>query len=123
MSGHLERGAKGVRIELDVDERRALISDFDLWHFVLNYWFLPASEADGDGFESELTAKGLSFFKTKPLSDSRYHRVIEASWERIFDLDFASANIARPRKQKSLQACLWEINLADVSEIKTFRAR
>jgi len=121
--GHLEKGAMGVRIEFEANERRVLLSDFDLWHYVLNYWFLPVSEAEGDRFEAKLAAKGLSFFKTKPLPNGRYHRVIEASWQHIFDLDFKPTDIAVPRKQKCVQACLWEIGLDQVSDVGEFKAR
>lgn len=122
-AGHLEKGEKGVRIEFKVNEQRALLSDFDLWHYVLNYWFLPPSEAEGDAFEAELAARGLSFFKTKPLPSTRYHRAIETSWQRIFDLNFSSADIAAPRKEKCVQACLWEITLDDVRDVSEFTAR
>jgi hypothetical protein len=36
------------------------LSDFDLWHYVLNYWYLPESEAEGEEFELELKQYGLS---------------------------------------------------------------
>ncbi len=121
--GHLERGQKGVRVEFAVEDSRVLLSDFDLWHFALNYWYLPTSEADGDVFERKLAAEGQSFFTTKPLPIERYHRAIEASWNRIFDLDFLGEGITSPRKQKCLQACLWEVFLADVTDVTEFTAR
>ena len=121
--GYLEKCQTGVRLELDVDHRRVLLSDFGLWHFVLNYWYLPTSEQGGDEFEAESKASGLSFFTTKPLPDVRFHRAIESSWERIFDLDFNARGITSPKKQKQIQACLWEINLADVTAVKEFKSR
>jgi hypothetical protein len=120
---HLDRGQTGIRLELDVEERRVLLSDFDLWHFVLNYWYLPASEKEGDAFEAELAAKGLSFFEIKPVPIERYHQAIEASWSRIFDLDFIAEGIVSPQQQKCQQACLWEIEPADVTDVKEFTAR
>ena len=39
--GHLPKGERGVRLELQVADDRVLLSDFDLWHYVLNYWYLP----------------------------------------------------------------------------------
>jgi len=112
-----------VRIEFEVEEQRGLLSDFDLWHYALNYWFLPRSENEGDLFDAELAAKGLSFFKTKPLPNGRYHRLIEESWQHIFDLDFKPADIAVPGKQKCLQACIWEITLNDIHAVSEFTAR
>ena len=37
-AGHVPQGGKGVRLELQVADGRVLLSDFDLWHYVLNYW-------------------------------------------------------------------------------------
>jgi len=61
-NGHLARGERGVRVELEVADGRVLLSDFDLWHYVLNYWYLPKSEKDGEAFEKKLTRLGLSFY-------------------------------------------------------------
>jgi hypothetical protein len=65
--GHLGKGENGIRIEFECCEEAALLSDFDLWHYVLNYWYLPMSGNEGEVFEAELAAQGLSFFKQKPV--------------------------------------------------------
>lgn len=61
------RGEKGVRLTINCPAERVLLSDFSLWHYVLNYWYLPSSEAVGDAFESELAGHGLSFFDQEPV--------------------------------------------------------
>ncbi len=43
-SGHIPKGQEGVRIEFELPENLALLSDFGLWHYVLNYWYLAQSE-------------------------------------------------------------------------------
>src|SRR5437016_2513700 len=53
-SAHLPKGRRGVRIEFEIAGQLVLLSDFDLWHFPLNYWYLPASEQDDKAFEEEL---------------------------------------------------------------------
>lgn len=119
--GYLPKGEWGVSIEFEVCDKRVLLSDFDLWHYVLNYWYLPRSLAEGDRFEAELAERGLSFYASKPLPDINYHRQIVESWQRIFDLDWHEEEItARP---KSIQATLWELRLDDVRAIRTFKAR
>ena len=40
--GHVPQGELGVRLELDIDPNRALFSDFEQWHYALNYWYLRA---------------------------------------------------------------------------------
>jgi len=57
-AGYLPRGEQGVRIELKVADDCVLLSDFDLWHYVLNYWYLPESEKDGRAFEMKGMTRG-----------------------------------------------------------------
>ncbi len=121
--GHLEKGAQGALLELEVSPDRVLLSDFDLWHFVLNYWYLPATVKEGEAFEQKVEMRGLSFYKSKPLPDTCLHEEIVRSWERIFDLEFTKADLAKPREEKSIQAALWELRLSDVESVREFTAR
>ena len=127
-AGYLNKGERGVRVELKVANDRVLLSDFDLWHYVLNYWHLPTTEKDGKAFEKKLARAGLSFYGRNhqhPLPHVRYRQEIERSWERIFDTDWADREhaIASPPKKKSIQATLWELVLDDVVEVRQFTAR
>ena len=126
--GYLPTGEPGVCVELEVTDDRVLLSDFDLWHYVLNYWYLPESEKDGKAFEEKLARAGLSFYGCDhhhPLPHVRYRQEIERSWERIFDTNWADRGhaIASPPKKKSMQATLWELLVDDVVEIRKFTAR
>ena len=113
-SGHLPKGEPGVRIEFEIEDNLVLLSDFELWHYVLNYWYLPTSEAEGESFEAELANQGLSFYETKPLPNPIYHKRIEKNWERIFDMEWAPEGIASPTPEKSIQATFWELCIDDV---------
>jgi len=123
--GHMPLGDGGVRIEFEISDRRVLLSDFDLWHYVLNYWYLPESQRDDEAFESELSRRGLSFYKNKPLRHAAFHRKITESWARIFDLDWTDSgrSIAHPRARKSIQASFWELRRNQVRDVRIFRAR
>jgi hypothetical protein len=126
--GHLPTGDRGVRIEFLLEDNEVLLSDFDLWHYVLNYWYLPTSEREGRSFEKKLAAKGLSFYQCnheRPLPHAQYRKEIEQSWERIFDIDWCDRShaIADPPEKKSIQATFWELRLKDVSEFTMFTAR
>ena len=90
---------------------------------MLNYWYLPSSVKDGDEFEAELKRRGLSFYDSKPLPDKHYHRIIQESWNRIFDLDWTAPGITSPSKEKSIQATLWELSLNNVTRYDQFKAR
>ena len=122
-AGHLMRGEKGVRLEIDYPNDQVLLSDFSLWHYVLNYWYLPSSEADGEAFESELAGRGLSFIHQKPLPDDTYHRAIVDSWDRCFDLERHEPGVSEREEDKSIQATIWEITLDQVNECRHFTAR
>ena len=126
--GHLPEGTKGVRVECRVDDCRVLLSDFDLWHYVLNYWYLPETEEHGEAFEKNLTSAGLSFYKCDhsprcptPNSDERSKGV--GSESSTWTGPTRATVIADPRKQKSIQATLWELVLDDVVRVKEFTAR
>lgn len=92
-----------------------------LWHYVLNYWYLPQSVADGDAFAAELAAAGLDVYRTKPLPEF-YHARIVASWQRIFDLDWSVPAIASPKAEKQIQGVVWEITLVQVRKVQAFVA-
>lgn len=121
-SSHLEKGKTGVRMEIEVDEAKVLLSDFDLWHYVLNYWYLPTTEKEGEDFEAEVKRHGLSFYETKPLPFP-YHNRIENSWKKIFDLDWSAKDISCKRDHKSIQAVFWELRVDQVKNVDVFTAR
>jgi hypothetical protein len=122
-AGHLPKGKRGVCIEFEIDETQALLSDFELWHYVLNYWYLPVSEKEGEKFEAELERHNLSFFQTKPLPDPKSHQAIVASWQRIFDLNWTVKGLAEPKPKKAIQATLWEIRSVCIRDVQEFTAR
>lgn len=122
-SAHLPKGTRGVRIEFEANETQVLLSDFELWHYVLNYWYLPESEAEGEAFEAELAKVGLSYYASKPLPDPKYHERIERSWLRIFDLNWSCDGIASRKEDKSIQAALWELRMENIRKVQVFTAR
>lgn len=74
--GHLPKCESGIRIEFECPDSFALLSDFDLWHFVLNYWYLPESEVEGDEFEARLAERrtGVLVFRDQTIAESRISR-------------------------------------------------
>lgn len=60
-SGYLNKGEKGVLLEIGIDEEQVLLSDFEMWHNVL--MDMPITIYDDEDIEKE------------------------KSWERIFDFD------------------------------------
>jgi len=112
-SGHVRSGVRAVRLEFSMRLEDVLCSDFEAWHFALNYWYLPKDDADGRKFEVRLRRRGLDFYRTKPLPDKSAHEAIQRSWERIFTFD----------DNASVQACLWELPVSVVSDVTPFTGR
>lgn len=101
--GYMTRGTRAVLLTLDIDPAKVLLSDFELWHYVLNDWYLPETFTEDDT-------------ETTPQERQR-------SWERIFDLDFAAPDVASPRAEKIIQATFWELRASQVKEVQEFTAR
>jgi hypothetical protein len=70
----------------DVAANAALLSDFELWHYVLNYWYLPGSQVSADEFERTLATRHVRSPRDLPSSETVPRDRVTASWQRIFDL-------------------------------------
>jgi hypothetical protein len=118
--GHLPKGQRGVRIELDMPEEKVLLSDFERWHVVLSNWYLSESEADDEQFSREKEQAGYKYDGRwpEPLRSS-----VLASWERIFDLTAGDADWFGEVSKRSVQATFWELRLKDVKDVTFFTAR
>lgn len=120
--GHLPKGTKGVRLELEIDENKVLFSDFKLWHFVLNYWYIPNTMEEGDKFDLELEKIGL--MPNRKISFPEFlHNKIENSWQKIFDLNWHAEGIADKKADKIIQGVVWEIRLEEIVSVKEFIAK
>lgn len=98
-SGYAPRGTPMVQIEFEIEESRVLLSDFDRWHTVLGGGYLAV---DGQDEQS------------CPL---------EASWERVFDLDHWTPDWDTPPEEQSIQATFWELRLPQVRKVRHFFAK
>jgi len=116
---HLPKRQKGYRVECHVPDEQVLLSDFTLWHQVLNDWYLPINQADDEAFDLEFDA--ISEDAVDRLAQRQ--SVIQASWQRIFDLDWYSEYICPPRYQQAIQACLWRLELSQVRRSDPFISR
>jgi len=114
-NGQLPRGQCGVRLECELSSKNVLLSDFDLWHFVLNNWYLPNDEADADAFEAAYSQVD---------SEACVRKKVE-SWQRIFDLDWVDPTgfVTLPNVEKSIQGVVWQIKLEEVKVVRIFTAR
>lgn len=122
--GHLPAGTKGVCLEIEMPEEQVLLSDFALWHYPLNYWYLAKSEEDARHFEQCCVERGVNPYLMKPLPDETLHERIIASWEKIFCLNESNDFITNEsREARSIQATFWMLHLAQVRSTRFFIAR
>lgn len=90
-----------------------MLSDFELWHFVLNYWSIHDSNFTEKYFDTELAKLNIKFQEKDKYPDYIKDK-IEKSWQKIF-------NISDPNK--SIQANFWELNANDIIKIDKFIAK
>lgn len=112
-AGHLPAGAHGVLLTLQMAPSRVLLSDFELWHYVLNGWYLPANRGDERRFERSAAL----------LPAGARKRRIEASWQRIFEPVVLRSPYTAPRRARAVQAAFWGLHPEEVLEARHFVAR
>jgi hypothetical protein len=117
------RGVKLWRVEFHVPDEQVLLSDFILWHFVLNGSFLPNTRGEHDAYFAEFDPDGgLGFQPTKDWL-ARKDAVIEASWSGIFDLDWYRPYVNSPPHQQRIQACFWRLDQHQIRRVDTCISR
>lgn len=126
--GYLQKGEKGYRIEFEIEDDKVLLSDFQLFHHVINYWYLPRNEEDAKSFElkmkkNEIDLLDLQDFnkRSETIDDLRVD--VEKSWDLIFDLEWYDEYINYPKDKKSIQATFWKLSWKQVIDVKEFIAR
>jgi hypothetical protein len=119
-SGHLTKGATGVRIEFELPEESVLLSDFSGWHCVLNRCFLSINEQEFEALAVELERAGVKWRWPFP---EPFHGRVVSSWQRIFDLEAGDAQWCAPLSQRSIQATFWELTIPQMRRADIFRAR
>ena len=86
-------------LTLCVDSRRVLLSDFQLWHYVLNNVIIYDEETENALLESQ---NWLELYDNVTDDDKR------TSWEKIFDVNSAAW----------VQATLWHITGEDIVDVQ-----
>lgn len=104
-----------VLMELDIDPSRVLLSDYDLWHWVLNRH--PAMKRR----EDQQFSKKYNFnYSSKDNLSDEGTSIMENSWNNIFDLSLARDIIEVPQKNQQIQATFFELFYTDVKKVHFF---
>lgn len=100
-----------VVLQLAIPFGHVVLSCFDLWHFVLNQWYVPASELDGQDFDR--AREGAREGSAVAL---QLQQRMRNSWSGIFTLDQRAVDLG-PFESKSIQGCFWTLRLDDVMAV------
>lgn len=98
----IEVGQRGVRLEVEIDDKLVVLSDHDSWHAVLNNVYFSISERDSDEFDK--------------VQLNRQAR-IEKSWELIFILDHGDNPWLTTGEEPPIQATFWKLELNQVTSV------
>ena len=96
-------------IELEIAPQRVLLSDFDVWHGVLNNGLISDTEEEDVALEAFHAS----------LSDEEKTAYKEKNWERVFDISPLSNNWTT--RGEWVQATFWELRREDVRAVRFFR--
>lgn len=100
-----------VVLQLSIPSNLIALSCFDLWHFVLNRWYVPASSEDDAEFDSALEAAEEGSEAAQQLEER-----LKKSWSAIFQLDQCQVDMG-PFEGKSIQGCFWTLEHAFVTAV------
>ena len=103
-----------VMMELEIDPSRVFLTDYDAWHYVLNYWLL-AKEKEVENF-----SKSYNYYKEKPLNNKKADLKVQQSWDVILDFDKCRTLLEYSKEQQSIQATFFEIFKEDVKKVHYF---
>ena len=97
------RGTPIVLLTVDVPEKNVLLSDFDMWHCVLNNGYIDVDEADDESFCGGQVE-------------------IEQSWRHVLEIETAF-ELYGGAEERSIQATMWEIRAEWVKKAEFFTSR
>ena len=114
-SGFSKRGDPMVQLEIEIPEEKVLLSDFDVYHMILNNGFIFPTVEEVEAFESLYKSQGIKYGDGKfdTLQEEKLEavkRLIVDSWAGIFDLTKEDDNwLYGKNEDKSIQAVFWEL--------------
>lgn len=114
---HVLRSGDCVMLELRIPASDLLLSDFDLWHSVLNCCPAFLSEAEDDDFYHRLEAFGPNS-KDSPYPEP-FMSEVQSSWYRIFDLGIEAEYATYSLEKKGIQGVFWAMKPEYVVGIAT----
>ena len=101
-------GEEYVCIEFDVPDDQVLLSDFDVWHIVLNNGLISESEEEYDAQEK--------YWESLPPDQQTEYQ--HKNWERVFDISPLDSHWIR--RGDWVQATVWELRKESICSARFF---
>jgi Domain of unknown function (DUF3841) len=129
------RNQANVLLTIEKKPEDILLSDFSLWHFVLNYWALYTSKKEEKIWDNICKDKSTNYYDNKPLSQPELKDSLEKTWELIFALeekeDGFYFNIDKKiqkylevyNKPQVVQATFWNINRDELKKVQYIKQK
>ena len=124
-----------VRLKLEIDDSRVLLSDFDLWHIPLNFGYFAVSEEESDDFDARCRQAGIPYGPLRQLcmydGDDPERAALSYelvhSWRRCLGLPEniggADSGWLGNVSDDAVQAVFWELRAEDVKSVERFTTR
>jgi hypothetical protein len=98
-------------IEAEIDENCIVLGDEEMWHYVLNQWYL-CKDADKDEI-TKVAEDDDAWFDNLPSEEQL--PIMISSWEKIFDKNSCPWEF--------VQATFWELRKEQVISVRYFKGR
>ena len=114
---------------LTLEKSDILLSDFELWHYVLNYWPIALSSKE-ENYWNKISETNNNFYENKPLKDKDLDEKIRKTWQNIFKIkkekDYFTYSFSKSvnkyleseSRKLVVQATFWNIKESDIVSIK-----
>ena len=112
-AGYDTPGTKCACIELEIPDNQVVLSDYDLWHYVLNDWYFDNSKN-----EDEWESKHKYYDSLSP--EKKLQKKLK-SWQSMFDITPYESNWCC--RGRYIQATFWVLWLKNVKKVQFFTAK
>ena len=99
-----------------------MLSDFNLWHFPLNNWNIADNEVKDLEFDKLLEKHNVKFIE-KEKYPLEVQKIIENSWDKIFDMNYECEYVTEKKYDKKIQATFWKLSKTEIKKVDFFTAK
>jgi hypothetical protein len=98
-------------ITFDAPDELVVLTDYDLWHCVLNRSYISVDEAED------------ARFRALTLARAEREARIRRSWQHVFNLSFGCPDWHSKHERRSVQACVPFFDAAWIRSVRTLKGR